>query len=204
MKTSAVHSPILAVRSGAVQTLPAELETLGQLAPLETSSPTADGGEISRRLALKKMAVGAAALSLGVIRSPAPTEPPYNDNLGVNLDISLNGGPATLYGRWYSLCVDNTGIDCTTPIWKNLTGSGYVNNNFCGNSSGAGFASQGGYSDMIVGFPLTAGKIYQLIWNAQILNSSTTNDRLAFIHNNGNPSSSTRLIRQPVGVTALS
>lgn len=136
---------------------------------------------LTRRTALKQIALGTAAFSLGLQRSPAPTPPLFNNNLGLFLDITLNGTPIVA-GIWYTICTDYSNPNCSAPIWKNLTAisGSYVNNNFAGNN--AGFSSSGGTSDMVAGgLPLTTGKLYSFTWNAQILNSLTNNDWLDFL-----------------------
>lgn len=174
----------MAVRAGKVCPLPPEMTAAeryfqpSSAAPNE--NPSAAKVRISRRLALKQIALGAAAFSLGLQNAPAPIGPVYNNNLGLVLDITWNGTPIVA-GSWYSVCTDFSGANCTNPIWRNLTAaSGYVNNNYAGNN--AGFTSSGGLSDMIVQqLPLTTGKLYQFVWNVQILNSGTNNDNLQFI-----------------------
>ena len=95
-----VTSAPVAVRAGAVCPLPPEINSAemdfkrrDETEAAESKNPSTARMTVSRRTALKQIALGTAAFSLGLQRCPAPTGPVQNNNLGLFLDITLNGTP---------------------------------------------------------------------------------------------------------------
>ncbi|MEI6196092.1 MAG: hypothetical protein WCS42_17365 [Verrucomicrobiota bacterium] len=141
-----------------------------QSLPRDGSSPR----PLTRRTALRHLALGAAALGLGLHRAGAQILSPRVENgaLGTNIEMPN-------VGRWYTQCADVSGPGCIAPNWKNLTATGYTNGNYSGNNQG--FSSAGGYSDMFVeDLPLITGALYQISWDAEIRSSNSVNDQLQF------------------------
>lgn len=149
----------------------------------------AAGAAISRRTALRQLALGTAALGLGLHRAGAQivSPPVQNNSLGVNVEINA--------GNWYTQCMDVSGPGCVAPNWKNLTATGYTNGNYSGNN--LGFSSSGGYSDMFaLDLPFTPGALYQISYDVEIRSSNNVNDALEFIVNG------TRTLDAVVGTVA--
>jgi len=139
--------------------------------------PEPNGARISRRTALRQLAVGGTGLALGLQRAYAP--PPVQNNL-LGSVVELN------QGNWFTVCTDYSGANCTNTIWMDVNGIsptlGFLNNNYAGNTNA--FSSSGGYSDMFVlDLPFVPRKIYRITWVGQLANSLSDLDEMQFIIN---------------------